>query len=59
MASLGALHKCQFSIDEYEVASELGVLERGITHFVANERFINYRQSQYDTLSNILKKKII
>lgn len=59
LASLGALHKCQFSIDEEAVADELDILELGIMHFVANARFTNYSKSQYDTLPDVLKKKII
>jgi hypothetical protein len=57
MASLGALHKCQFSIDEYEVASELGILERGITHFAANNRMDYHSLADFDTLSVSKKER--
>jgi len=56
MAPLGALHKCQFSIDEYEVASELGILERGITHFAANNRMDYHSPVDLDTLSMSTKE---
>lgn len=59
MASLGALHKSQSSIDQDTVAADLEILDLGVTHFVAKERFINYSESQYDTLNEVLKKKII